>query len=160
MAGNKTTFAIFGIFIMFNVVLIFYNKQNCVVNRVYPSAPSSPPNRTISVFQLVTKQTGGYVCGNIQCDPFNITHGHCFLGKWFCEYGWTGEECDITIPIQPCESEIHDICYYHPVNGIAVVPMKRWSIANKLEAATWKGHGGTNDRAEERTLKSQFLKKI
>jgi len=43
-------------------------------------------------------------------------------------------------------------------NGIAVVPRERWLIANQLEASTWKGHQGTNDRADEHVASFGYYK--
>lgn len=47
-------------------------------------------------------------------------------------------------------ADLHDICLYHPDNGINIVPYKRWRAASLGEEGAWRHSGNaTEDRVAE-----------
>jgi SAM-dependent methyltransferase len=82
-------------------------------------------------------------------------HGSCFLGKCFCDPGWTGDSCETKSTYQPPEcSDQNDLCYYHEEYGVPKVTYDRWLRAQSGEYETWVKiwKGATDDRGNEHTV--------
>lgn len=85
--------------------------------------------------------------------------GTCWLGRCWCEPGWTGKpSCQEREqkPVPSCvpsesvggpRGDIYDLCFWSTEHGVAHVTRERWERAQAVERALWSGGGAGNDRS-------------
>jgi hypothetical protein len=73
--------------------------------------------------------------------------GACFLGKCFCNPGWSGPGCSAKSAIARGRCAMNsDECYRHPTYGRTVIPLERWKRAQWAETAWWTAEDHQADK--------------
>ena len=96
-------------------------------------------------------------------------HGRCFLGKCFCDRGFTGDACGSHHALEPPLQESEgmecmtddDMCRFTSENGVTVVSRGRWRRAQEGEMTHWATSStNTNDGWEHHGKDFGFYKTL
>ena len=127
------------------------------LNGAIPDVSSFIPLTPDELDEIIPGVNSASFACDAACGP---PSGTCWLGRCWCEPGWTGKpSCQEREqkPVPSCipsestsgpRGNTFDLCYWSTEHGIARVPRERWERAQAVERALWSNMGGSNDRSD------------